>query len=851
MGLPGYEGQGQAVVNDVWVTFSMDCVNFGCLTVEEERMLGNYDNNRLGNVNGVIYRFEAHEGTINEKWAQFAYELTQDNSDRDPVCWVASRGKVPFAVNNVYMQDQAYTLSTDCEASAVSEAQIFLGEGVNYMTSPVTIMTFSKDSVTGTLTEVSSRASDGAPMFFEIGQVIYIYSSTPAITDGSKFKGWKLRAALSLTTDEDELLERAKAGILVPADENGYFDLGTVSDELMEEFLKTPEGMKASQEGEGDIKPVVAVLIYPEGFAKANGIEDSDEPGNDEPGKEDPRDVDSELKLLEIVNPRILTSGNAIQFVAQTENFEYVQDYPYIAIMIENDDGELIVNDTIDEGSYWPEETRWSQYPLAIGNYLLTATIFNGEKKATYMQDFEVAPTIANGKADSWHLVSLWNVDFDSYEWSDDGVFYWWDESNGTGKFWQYQEFSRKDSVDLLRGYWYNSLDGNALKLKDSAFVDDFTWTLDSVNSGWNLVSNPYGWYVKLGIEEDADEDEEDEDSYNECEDRREWLERESHMDGKFDKEFYENEKERVDEICRSMLPAVEFWRWNPDISDYDQATILAPYEAVWVKVNKPDEISEWNLSADPYFANSVNADGENVLAKSMSKRFVLAKAAGKGGWALQLKLSDARGKVDNWNVLGAGKVASRSEEPPAGMGSRVNLSIMESGKRFAKSVKPISGGAYDWNVELSATSDRMGFLEIAGLDDLASKGLSVYVTVDGKTTKMVNGAPLKVMLSTTPKVANVHVGAAPKVVLARTLDGLKAVQSGTMLQVGFDAGAGLAGSAVRVDIVDLKGHVVRTVSAKALAGANSVAVEAPKPGVYMLRVRAGNVGGTGRLMVK
>ena len=851
VGLPGYEGQGQAVVNDVWVTFSMDCVNFGCLTVEEERMLGNYDNNRLGNVNGVIYRFEAHEGTINEKWAQFAYELTQDNSDRDPVCWVASRGKVPFAVNNVYMQDQAYTLSTDCEASAVSEAQIFLGEGVNYMTSPVTIMTFSKDSVTGTLTEVSSRASDGAPMFFEIGQVIYIYSSTPAITDGSKFKGWKLRAALSLTTDEDELLERAKAGILVPADENGYFDLGTVSDELMEEFLKTPEGMKAFQEGEGDIKPVVAVLIYPEGFAKANGIEDSDEPGNDEPGKEDPRDVDSELKLLEIVNPRILTSGNAIQFVAQTENFEYVQDYPYIAIMIENDDGELIVNDTIDEGSYWPEETRWSQYPLAIGNYLLTATIFNGEKKATYMQDFEVAPTIANGKADSWHLVSLWNVDFDSYEWSDDGVFYWWDESNGTGKFWQYQEFSRKDSVDLLRGYWYNSLDGNALKLKDSAFVDDFTWTLDSVNSGWNLVSNPYGWYVKLGIEEDADEDEEDEDSYNECEDRREWLERESHMDGKFDKEFYENEKERVDEICRSMLPAVEFWRWNPDISDYDQATILAPYEAVWVKVNKPDEISEWNLSADPYFANSVNADGENVLAKSMSKRFVLAKAAGKGGWALQLKLSDARGKVDNWNVLGAGKVASRSEEPPAGMGSRVNLSIMESGKRFAKSVKPISGGAYDWNVELSATSDRMGFLEIAGLDDLASKGLSVYVTVDGKTTKMVNGAPLKVMLSTTPKVANVHVGAAPKVVLARTLDGLKAVQSGTMLQVGFDAGGGLAGSAVRVDIVDLKGHVVRTVSAKALAGANSVAVEAPKPGVYMLRVRAGNVGGAGRLMVK
>ena len=130
------------------------------------------------------------------------------------------------------------------------------------MMSPVTVMTFSKDSATGTLTEVSSMASDGsAPMFFEIGQVIYIYSSTPAITDGSRFKGWKLRAALALTTDQDVLLERARAGILVPSDENGYFDLGSVNDELREEFLKTPEGKKAMQEDEGEMKPVVAVLI--------------------------------------------------------------------------------------------------------------------------------------------------------------------------------------------------------------------------------------------------------------------------------------------------------------------------------------------------------------------------------------------------------------------------------------------------------------------------------------------------------------------------------------------------------------------------------------------------------------
>lgn len=847
-GLPGYADQSQVIVDDAWVYFLMDCVESGCLTESEERMLSNYGNYRMSNINENLFRFETNDGRINQKWAEFAYELTQDNPDRAPVCWVMSRGKIPFAVDNVYTQSQNYTLSTDCNANAVSEAEIFLGEGVDYMMSPVTVMTFSKDSATGTLTEVSSMASDGsAPMFFEIGQVIYIYSSTPAITDGSRFKGWKLRAALALTTDQDVLLERARAGILVPSDENGYFDLGSVNDELMEEFLKTPEGKKAMQEDEGEMKPVVAVLVYPEGFEKANGITDSGDSGNDEPGKEG----DAEFELLEIVKPRILSSGNAIQFVAQTGNFRYVQDYPFIAIMIENDDGELIVNDTIDNGSWWPEETRWTKYPLAFGNYLLTATIFNGDQKATYMQDFEVKSTIAEGKADSWHMVSLWNVDFDSYKWSDDGIFYWWDESNAAGKFWQYQELSRKDSLEQGRGYWYNSLDGNALKLKDSAFVDELTWKLDSVNSGWNLVSNPYGWYLDLGVDDEEEEEEGDYNQGNSCDEKWEWLEHESHMGGKFDKEFYESQKGWVEEYCRSLLPAVEFWRWNPTTGNYDPAKILAPYEAVWVKVNKPDEISEWELSSDPYFADSLNMDGENVLTKSLNKKFVLAKAAGKSGWALQVKLSDARGKMDNWNMLGAGRVALRSEEPPAGMGSRVNLSIVESGKRLAKSVKLVSEGTYDWNVELSATSDRMGYLEIAGLDDLASKGLSVYVTVDGKTTKMVNGTAMKVMLSTTPKVANVHVGDAPKAVLARTLDGLKAMQSGTTLQVGFDAGLGLAGSAVSVDIVDLKGHVVRSVSTKALAGANSVAVETPKPGVYMLRVRAGNVGGMGRLMVK
>jgi hypothetical protein len=115
----------------------------------------------------------------------------------------------------------------------------------------------------------------------------------------------------------------------------------------------------------------------------------------------------------------------------------------------------------------------------------------------------------------------------------------------------------------------------------------------------------------------------------------------------------------------------------------------------------------------------------------------------------------------------------------------------------------------------------------------------------------MREGEPRKVALSSEAKVATVFVGSAPKVALVKTLAGLKAVQAGATLQVDFDAGAGLAGSAVRVDVLDLKGNVVRSVASSALAGVNRVTLDAPKPGIYMLRVRAGNQMNAGRILVK
>jgi hypothetical protein len=402
-------------------------------------------------------------------------------------------------------------------------------------------------------------------------------------------------------------------------------------------------------------------------------------------------------------------------------------------------------------------------------------------------------------------MVALSNVDFEKYEWNDNEVFYWWDEFSIYGKYWQYKEFTKKDSPEQAKGYWYNSLEGRPLVLKDEAFTGEAVWHLDSVNSGWNMVANPYGWKMKIGVA------------------------------------GQENREEK---------PELEFCRWNKQTGQYDPVTELGPYEAVWVRLNR-GVAKDLPLSTEPAFVDFVNEDGEIVHVKSLNKKGVLAKAAGADGWALQVELSDASGKMDSWNMLGAGKAAWDSEEPPAGMGNRVNLSIVDAGRRLAKSVKALGEDAYEWNVELSATSARAGYLKFAGIDGILASGLRVFVTVDGVTTEMHDGEKLQVMLSTTAKSANIRVAKSARKVVASTLQGLRAHDLGSALQVGFDVGEGLAGANARVDLVDTKGHVVNTASFKAENGRNEVSLERPVRGLYVLRAVVGREIAVQKIMVK
>ena len=223
--------------------------------------------------------------------------------------------------------------------------------------------------------------------------------------------------------------------------------------------------------------------------------------------------------------------------------------------------------------------------------------------------------------------------------------------------------------------------------------------------------------------------------------------------------------------------------------------------------------------------------------AKGLQKA-ALAKAT-RESWTLQAVLNDTKGHSDSWNVLGVGEANERLE-PPAGMGDYVNLSVVEGKKALLKSIKSADDGVYEWNLALSATTDRVGYLKFEGVKALNDIGLRVYVTVDGKTTEFGAGDSLRVMLKAAGSTATVRVSASEIQTVASKLENLRFQRVPGALQVGFDVSSDLAGASYRVQLVGINGKIAATYRGKSTAGHNTLALTAPKPGLYLLRVTLG-----------
>ena len=499
----------------------------------------------------------------------------------------------------------------------------------------------------------------------------------------------------------------------------------------------------------------------------------------------------------------LLQSGSAVQFKFVTNDF--AASGASVKIVLEDDDGKNVA-DTVIKISKTPYEGSWEYFPLRAGSYLLTATVSNSRSSDLFEKDFEVKSTIVS-KADGWRMLSLSNVIMDSVTWDDDIRFYWWDDTKNYGTFWRYQRLMEEDEVDYLTGYWYSSLKGRPLVMRKDMNPPkgSVVWSMDSVYTGWNMVANPYGWYVDL---------------------------------------YGENQDKKVSGTEQSD---VEFWSWNDSLGAYEEVDVVGPYEAVWAKVKGP---SKWKLPSKPAFVAKVDEEGEEVVVEPMKKTVKLA-SNGKNSWAIRAILRDAKGKRDGWNIMGVSESGWSSEEPPSGMGDHVNLSIKDGNKFLAKSFKKASGDSYEWTISLDASGDRTGYLHFEGIENLRAAGLKVFVTVDGTTTQMAENDTLKVDIGSLAKTATVRVAPSARTVVAQKLNGLRAFQSGNALQVGFQVSEGLAGNRAYVEILDMKGKVLSSASGTAVSGSNSMTLQAPKSGLYMVRVRVGSKQAAGSIAVK
>ncbi len=546
---------------------------------------------------------------------------------------------------------------------------------------------------------------------------------------------------------------------------------------------------------------------------------------------------DSHLK--EIVAPTVDNDGNVLRMTFNEKQSEKLDDVDF-RIVVKSDAG--IYLDTVVEGEDVArvQNATWRLDPAPVGDFEVSVTLLEGKESYSYPSQLFKNDDKKNMNLvhDSWRMFSIyafcrdkgekcqnemydhiarqgaaWAIEecnqmkdelkkgasFDAQtrlkmdetcrlaDESQNGAVssvFWWDETNPVGDYWQYRKFDVNQEFDSTRGYWYGPVEDDSLTLglQTPNMDDEIVWNLKNKYTGWNLVANPFGWFVKLP----------------------------------------EDEK-------------MTFCRWNPESGGYVPVDTLEPYEAIWVYTEKS-------------MTYRIPLKAVIVLE---NEREPLAKSASSENWKFNVVLSDDRGRRDSWNVLASGKTASSLAEPPAGMGDRVNLSIVDNGKFLAKSVKENSDDIV-WNLEASATSARKGHLSFEGIESVWSAGMRVFVTVDDETVEIVDNQSLDMALSTKSKSVSVRVAknAAPISVVKNLLKGFRVNLASNALNVGFDAASKLSGANVKVSVVGIDGRVVATRKSIASEGSNVVSMQKPKQGVYFVRLKVGSQTATSRILV-
>lgn len=481
--------------------------------------------------------------------------------------------------------------------------------------------------------------------------------------------------------------------------------------------------------------------------------------------------------------------GGALSYRGSLGQVETKDTNTLLTLMIQNKEGTIkdsasfsICNKN-DKGKIYSFE----KINLPLGNLKFKALLKTANTTLSKEYDFFVDSSL-QFKPSSWQMISLSNVS-PAYKKSRDEIFFGWNDSTALGDFWQYEEFYFREKPNPFHGYWYQSLSETSIPLEvdysssiTSETVCDIwsykcmgiassltpetkvSWDLISGETGWNLIANPFHWPISLNLSQDNDSN--------------------------------------------------AFWKWNDSLGAYDRIDHLEANSAAWVQVSK-NKI--WETTAAFFFNSTETAAPKRRLAK---------KEITPKNWRIQLKLKNALGKEDAYNFIGVGAKASSLKEPPQGMGSFVNLSILKEKDKLAEQILSSNNSIWSFDILLSSTNGDKASLEMEGVQALLEMGYRVVLNKDGEIFEVKENTPILLSTKQDGSKATITVMPTEQFSLAQKIDNLSYYKQGSAWKIQFNAGIALDRSKAVLSLHNIKGKKLSNATANVNLGLNEFVID-------------------------
>lgn len=481
--------------------------------------------------------------------------------------------------------------------------------------------------------------------------------------------------------------------------------------------------------------------------------------------------------------------GGALSYSGSLSQVDTKDSFTQLTLMIQNkeetfkDSTSFSICNKNDIGKIYSFE----KINLPLGNLKFRALLKTANTTLSKEYDFFVDSSL-QFKPSSWQMISLSNVS-PAYKKSRDEIFFGWNDSTALGDFWQYEEFYFREKPNPFHGYWYQSLSETSIPLEvdysssvTSETVCDIwsykcmgiassltpetkvSWDLISGETGWNLIANPFHWPISLNLSQDND--------------------------------------------------SIAFWKWNDSLGAYDRIYHLEANSAAWVQVSKN---KTWETTAAPFFNSTETAAPKRRLAK---------KEVTPKNWRIQLKLKNALGKEDAYNFIGVGAKASSLKEPPQGMGSFVNLSILKEKDKLAEQILSSNNSIWSFDILLSSTNGDKASLEMEGVQALLEMGYRVVLNKDGEIFEVKENTPILLSTKQDGSKATITVMPAEQFSLAQKIDNLSYYKQGSAWKIQFNAGIALDRSKAVLSLHNIKGKKLSNATANVNLGLNEFVID-------------------------